>query len=159
MRRIKRLKFRHQRLTKRYHPSGFSLIETMLVAMFIAVMAGSTVPQLRESVSLYRLTASAHLVATELNAGRTLAISRNWLYETDLNTSNHTIQIVDPDDSNNDPRTVHSLESDITFSSVPSPAIRFYSHGHARGGTIVLQNENGDITSVVVSASGKVEVQ
>ena len=159
MRRIKRLKFRHQRLTKRYQPSGFSLIETMLVAMFIAVIVGITVPQLRESLSLYRLTASANLVATELNAGRTLAVSRNWLYETDLDMSNNTIQIVDPDDSNNNPRTVNSLESDITFSSVPSPAIRFYSHGHARGGTIVLQNGNGDTISVVVSASGKAEIQ
>ena len=142
----------------RCHQSGFTLLETAVVVVLATIIISIAVPNIQTLLDFYRLTASANLVATELNAGRTLAVSRNWLYETDFNLPDNTIQIVDPDDSNNNPRTVKSLESDITFSSLPSPAIRFYSRGHARGGTIVLQNENGDIVSVAVSASGKVEV-
>jgi len=132
-----------------------------MVGVLIAVLAGVSVPQIQQSVSAYRLTASANLVATELNAGRMLAISRNWLYEMDCNTTNHTIQIVDPGDANNNPRTVKSLESGITFSSVPNTGseIRFYAGGFAKSGTLVLQDEDGNTISVLVGASGRIEVQ
>ena len=156
----KGLKFRHQRMTKGYQ-SGFTLMEALLVAFFVAVIVGIAVPNIRVSLSLHRLTASADLVAAELTAGRILAISRNWLYEIDCDTNNNTIQIVDPDNSNNSPRTAKALESGITLSSIPASGseIRFYSRGLARGGTIVLQNENGDTISILVGGSGRAEVQ
>ncbi|MDA2934827.1 GspH/FimT family protein [Acidobacteria bacterium AH-259-D05] len=143
------------------HQSGFSLIEVAIIAIVVAVIVGISVPQIQRSLSLYRLTGSANLVATELNAGRTLAVSRNWLYEIDCNTTNHTIQIIDPNDAANNPRTEKSLDSGITFNSIPSSGseIRFYSRGHARSGTIVLQNEDGNTISVVVTASGMIEIQ
>ncbi len=127
--------------------------------MLIAILSSVAVPQIQQLLKSYRLTASANLVATELSAGRALAVSRNRLYNIDCNTTTTTIQIVDPADSNNNPRTAKSLEPDITFSSVPSQAIRFYSRGHAGGGTIVLQNQDGDTLSVVVSVSGRIEIQ
>ncbi len=153
----KGLKFRHQRMTKGYQ-SGFTVTEVMVVMLFVVVIGGMAVPNIQKSVSLYRLTASANLVATEMNAGRVLAVSRSWLYEIDLNTTNNTIQLIDPDDSNNNPRIAQSLESNITFYTFPDPAIRFDDRGHARGGTIVLQNEMGDTLSVLVNASGKVKI-
>ncbi len=132
-----------------------------MVGLFMAVLAGVSVPQIQQTLSLYRLTASANLVATELNAGRTLAISRNWLYDMDCNTTNHTIQIVDPGDANNSPRSLKFLESGITFSSVPNTnfEITFYSGGYAKSGTLELENEDGDTISVVVGASGRIEIQ
>ena len=149
--------------TRQCHPSGFSLLEALLVCTLMAVLVGVSVPQIRQSFTVYRLTASANTVATELNAARTLAISRNWFYEIDCNTTNHTLQIVDPGNANNSPRSVKFLESGITFYEVPGVGseIRFYSGGHARGGTIVLQNENGDTISILVGlhGAGWVEVQ
>ena len=156
----KGLVFRHQCMTKGYQ-SGFTLMEALLVALFIAAIGGMAVPNFQKSINLYRLTASANLVAAELNAGRTLAISRSWLYEMDCDDTNQTIQVVDPGDANNNPRTAKSLESGITFSSVPNNGfeITFYSGGYARSGTLELENEDGDTISVVVSASGRIEVQ
>ncbi len=156
----KGLKFRHQRMTKGYQ-SGYSFVEAMLVAVLVGIIGGIVVPNIKESMSLYRLTASANLVATELNAGRTLAISRSWLYEVDANDTNHTIQIVDPGDANNNPRTLKSLEPGITFSSVPNTnfEITFYAGGYARSGTLELENEDGDTISVLVGASGRIEIE
>lgn len=137
---------------------GFSIVELMFVGGLIAILGAMAVPQMQQSLTSYRLTSSANLVSSELSAGRALAVSRNWLYEVELDTGSHTIQIIDPNDAGNSPRSVKFLESGIVLQSVPTDRIRFYSRGHARGGTVVLQDQNGDTISVVVNASGKVEI-
>ena len=138
--------------------SGFSLLEVAIVGVFILILATFAVPQLQRSLNNYSLTTSANLVAGELNAGRSLAVARNWIYAVQLDTNNSTIQIIDPSDANNAPRTAKSLESGITFSSVPASPIKFYSRGHAEAGTIVLQNQDGNTISLSVSAAGKVKI-
>ncbi len=145
---------------KKQHPSGFTLIEAVLCCMVLAVLVGLAVPQLERTLTLYRLEASADLVAAELAAGRMLAVSRNWLYEMDCNTTNDTIQVIDPNDTNNHPRTVKSLDSSTTFNSVPASGseIQFFARGHARGGTIVVESDEGGSRTIVVSPSGKIEV-
>ncbi len=137
---------------------GFSIVELMFVGGLIAILGAMAVPQIQQSLTSYRLTASANLVSAELNAGRALAVSRCWRYEVELDTGNNTIQIIDPNDAGNSPRTVKFLESGILLLSVPTDRIRFYSRGQARGGTVVLQDQNGDTISVVVNASGMVEI-
>lgn len=84
--------------------TGFTLVEAALCCLVLAILVGLAVPQLERSLSLFRLEAAADLVATELAAGRMLAVSRNWLYEMDCNTTNNTIQVIDPNNSNNHPR-------------------------------------------------------
>lgn len=132
-----------------------------MTLIVIAILVGFAVPQVQRSLSVYRLTNAANLVAIELAAGRTLAVSRNWLYEIDCNTTDYTIQVIDPNDASNYPRTAKPLGSGITFNSIPASGseIRFYSRGYARSGTIILQNGDGDTASVVVSASGMIEIQ
>ncbi len=142
-------------MTRRFQ-SGFTLLETVMVGVLIVVILSIAVPKIHQFLHFYRLTASANLVAGELNAGRALAISRNWTYEVSLDTSNSTIQIIDPTDPNNSLRTEKSLESGNFFSSVPANRIRFYSRGHARGGTIVLENPSGYSISIIVSPSGRI---
>jgi len=146
---------------RRQHQCGFTFIEAALCCLVLAILVGLAVPRLERALSLYRLEASANLVAAELAAGRMLAVSRNWLYEMDCNTTNNTIQVIDPNDSNNHPRTVQSLDSGTTFNSVPASGseIQFYARGHARGGTVVVQNGEGETRSIVVSPSGKIEIQ
>jgi len=146
----------YSRMTRRSQ-SGFTLLETAVVAVLATVILSITVPKFQQFLDYYRLTASADLVASELNAGRALAISRNWSYDVNLDTGDGTIQIVDPADPNNSPRTERSLESGNSFSSVPANPIRFYSRGHARGGTIVLENQSGYSISIVVSPSGRIK--
>lgn len=146
---------------KKQRPSGFTLIEAALCGLILAILVGLAVPQLERALSLYRLEASANLVASELTAGRALAVSRNWLYEIDCNTTNNTIQVIDPNDSNNHPRLAKSLNKGTSFDAIPAGGseIQFYAKGHARGGTIVVENTEGSSRSIVVSPSGKVEIQ
>ena len=143
-----------RRLSKR----GFSLFELMLLMMVLILILRMGIPQLQHSVASYRLLSCANMVAGELSAGRTMAISRAAVHEVTLDTINNTIQITDPDDANNAPRMMKFLDSGITFALVPDPTISFFGRGLARGGTIVLENEFGDPTSITVTAGGKVTI-
>ena len=131
---------------------GFSIIEITFVVTMIAILGSVTILQLQPSIDRYRLVSSANMVASEMNAGRALAISRNWAYEAQFDTSANTIQVVDPSHSSNHPRMAKSLDPGISFSFVPSPSIRFYARGHALTGTILLQNDAGETASIIVSA-------
>ena len=137
--------------------SGFTLLEMAVVTILATVILSITVPKIEQFLDYYRLSASADLVASELSAGRALAISRNWVYDVNVDTGSSTIQIIDPNDPDNSPRTEKSLRSGNTFSSVPASRIRFYSRGHARAGTIVLVNRSGYAISIVVSPSGRIK--
>jgi len=145
----------HSPMTKRLQ-SGFTLLELAVVMVVATVILSITIPKIEQYLDLYRLSASADLVVSELSAGRAMAISRNWIYDVNVDTGSSTIQIIDPYDPDNSPRTEKSLQSGSTFSSVPVNRIRFYSRGHARAGTIVLVNQSGYAISIVVSPSGRI---
>ncbi|MCH6570292.1 MAG: hypothetical protein IH794_09300 [Acidobacteria bacterium] len=133
---------------------GFSIIEIVFVVAMIGILGSMAVIQLQPSIDRYRLVSSANMIASEMNAGRALAISRNWAYEAQFDTIANTIQVVDPSHSSNNPRMAKSLEPGISFSFVPSPSIRFYARGHALTGTILLQNDAGETASVIVTPYG-----
>jgi len=134
--------------------SGFSIIEIVFVVAMIAILGSVTIIQLQPSIDKYRLVSSANMIASEMNAGRALAISRNWAYEAQFDTNANTIQLVDPSHSTNTPRVAKNLEPGITFSAVPSPSIRFYARGHALTGIVQLQNDAGETASVIVTPYG-----
>ena len=138
---------------------GFTLLELMLVAGIVVVVTAFGVPRLRESLAAYRLSASANLVAGELNAARTTAVSRASVHRVTL-IDNNTIQITDDNDPDNAPRTAKDLESQITFTdqTLANPPIIFYGRGLADSGEIVLQNEFGQTVSITVTAGGKVTI-
>ena len=141
-------------LTSRNSDSGFTIIEIVFVVTMIAILGSVTILQLQPSIEKYRLVSSANMVASEMNAGRALAISRNWAYEAQFDTDANTIQVVDPTNSSNTPRAAKTLEPGISFSSVPSPSIRFYARGHALTGIVQLQNDAGETASVIVTPHG-----
>ncbi len=130
---------------------GFSIIEIVFVVAMIAILGSAAVIQLQPSIDRYRLVSSANMIASEMNAGRALAISRNWAYEAQFDTDANTIQVVDPSHSGNTPRRAKNLEPGITFSAVPSPSIRFYARGHALTGIVQLQNDAGETATVIVT--------
>ena len=139
------------------HQQGVTLIETIVICVLVAVVSSLTIPQINQTLRLYRLTASANLVASELNAARAMAISRNGIYRADVVANGSTIQIIDPDNSLNNPRVEQSLQSGISFTGTVS-SITFYPRGHADAGSLELQNEDARTISVQVLVSGKIKV-
>ena len=139
------------------HQQGVTLIETIVICVLVAVVSSFTIPQINQTLRLYRLTASANLVASELNAARAMAISRNGIYRADVVANGSTIQIIDPDNSLNNPRVEQSLQSGISFTGTVS-SITFYPRGHADAGSLELQNEDARTISVQVLGSGKIKV-
>jgi len=134
--------------------SGFSIIEMVIAVAVAAILGSIAIPQIQESLDAYRLNASARIVASELNAGRVLAISRNWTYRASAPTAPAGIQIVDPADANNNPRSLKFLEPGISIST--GAAINFLSRGQSNGGTVTLTNTNLATIVVTVNAGGKV---
>ena len=134
--------------------SGFTIIEILVIVLLMAIIGGISMIQLQPSLRQYRLVSSANLVASELSAGRALAISRNWVYELQCDTDAKTIQVVDPSSGSNAPRVAIYLEPGISFVETPSPAIRFFSRGHSLTGTIVLKDETDETISVIISTHG-----
>ncbi|HUF24322.1 MAG TPA: GspH/FimT family pseudopilin [Vicinamibacterales bacterium] len=57
--------------------AGFTLIEMMLVAALMIVIAGIALPNLRSTTETYRLSTAAVAVASKVHQARTNALKRN----------------------------------------------------------------------------------
>lgn len=136
--------------------SGFTLIESMVVAIMVAVIGSMVIPQIQEVLSSYRLAASANLVADELNAGWVLAVSTGSVHVVTIDGSDETIQITDPNDSANIPRTEKPLQEGSSFSSWDP--IRFYSRGLVDGGDIVIEDNFGETRTITITAGGEITI-
>lgn len=88
---------------------------------------------------------------------RTIAVSRNAMYELTFNSGDGSFRIVESL-SDTSPSLAQELESGVAFATIPTAPIRFFPKGHAQGGAIQLSNGFGDTMTVTVSPSGMVEV-
>lgn len=135
--------------------AGFSVVELVIVLGVLVVIAAFAVPSIQGSMTEYRLTASANLVAQELDAARVLAISRGAIYEVQF--TERAVSVIDTEDLTK-ARATKVLEEGVRVAVQPTAKIRFFPRGYARGGNLILQNEGGSLVRINVLASGKIEV-
>ncbi len=139
------------------HARGFSLIELMVVIAVGCLISAIVVPQVQRSLASNRVHSSAVQVATELNYARTMALSRNAVFEVQFTTDSY--QVVDPDDPDNPPRTRKFLEPGVQFVQRPVNPIRFFPRGNAQAGEVQVADEYGQGVVIAVSAGGMVEIR
>lgn len=138
---------------------GLTYIELLLVVVIGALLVTLATPSVQQTMRHYRLSASANLLASELETARLLAISRGAVYSLAVDAGTGSLQVVDPDDPENPPRVVRTLDPGIRFSEVPDQPVLFFSRGGARGGTFQLENERGRTVVIEVRASGLINVR
>ena len=75
---------------------GFTVFELLLVAALAAVLLSASIPMVRRSMSSNQLRSSAVQLASELNMARTIAVSRNAMYQLTFSDRAGEFQIVEP---------------------------------------------------------------
>jgi prepilin-type N-terminal cleavage/methylation domain-containing protein len=138
---------------------GFSLTELLIVVAVGTIILTFAVPAMQASLAASRLQSSAIQLASELNFARTIAVSRNAIFEVRMNAGQRSFQIVDPADPENPPRTAKPLDQNVRFGPGAPASVRFFPRGHSEAVLIPLFNEFGRRIVVQVSSSGMVEVQ
>jgi type II secretory pathway pseudopilin PulG len=137
---------------------GFSLVELLILVALAIGLVAIAVPSIGRFSTAYHLTSSANLLADELNTARTLAVSRGTALTMVFDSTRNTFRVVDPADPENPPRALKQLEQGITFRRLPDSTITFFARGHAWGGSIEIQNTEGEWLNIRVTSSGRVQV-
>ena len=133
------------------------MVELLIVAGLIGIVAAFAIPEIRGSMTAYRLKASANIIAEELDAARVMAISRGAIYEVQF--SDRVVRVIDLEDAGAAARLPKNLEEGVKLTTVPTSGIRFFPRGYAQAADLTLQNENGTTIRVKVLVSGKIQVE
>jgi prepilin-type N-terminal cleavage/methylation domain-containing protein len=143
---------------------GFTLLEVLIVVLIISVMVVSAVPQVQQSLSLYRVESAAGLLSNRLAEARLTAIKYNrpaWL---EINSANKTFEVWTTDANNKPIRTrlAVSLPSDVTIASGSPTRIAFNSLGRNQSNSNVVVKfhlvKTNFCKAINVSAVGNIKV-
>ena len=137
---------------------GFSITELLIVVAVGSLILTFAVPAMQESVGASRLQSSAVQLSSELNFARTIAVSRNAIFELRINAGRRTFQIVDPADPENSPRAAKPLDQGVMFGQGTPAIVRFFPRGHADAAVISLINQFGQRIDIQIRTSGMTEV-
>ena len=143
---------------------GFTLIELLVVMAILGVVAATSTPWLITYWRSATLRAAAEELAAGLNRGRQLAISQNQSvcievvggqYRYRLNGCGGTISTGPGTDANG----FYRLANNVTLGTPANNPVFTYL-GAATGATLTVTKSQGGATrNVVVSVSGRVQIQ
>ncbi len=147
----------------RTRADGFSLIELMIVAGLIAVLAGVAAPSIAAGMRRYSLITASQQIVSTIRAARFQAVGRNVTLRVRFNhPANGQYQVLDVADAA--VGDVQFLPSGAAFSTV-SGDIQISTSGRVTPlagpptlATIVLSNVDSQTSTVTVSSSGRVQL-
>jgi prepilin-type N-terminal cleavage/methylation domain-containing protein len=143
---------------------GYTLAELLVVMAILGIIGATSVPWLITYWRSATLRAAAEELAAGLNRGRQLAIAQNMSVCVELVASKYRYRLTGCSGTpwtgpGTDASGYHRLANDVTLTTNANPV--FGSLGAASpGATFTITNPQGGATrSVVVSVSGRVQVQ
>jgi len=170
-----RLRFAEEEAIKdsRDSRSGFTLIEILIVAVLLGIVALTTVPML-SSAGTVQLRAASNMIAADLEYAKSMAISKGQNYSVVFDQSSESYQIQDQNnnviphpvkkgfnyivDFQNDGRLNRVDITGVNFGSTNDVA--FDSLGSPdSGGTVTLQASGATGTVTVEPITGYISIQ
>ena len=145
-------------------PKGFTLAELLVVMAILAVVAATSTPWLITYWRSATLRAAAEELAAGLNRGRQLAISQNKSVCVEVSGTRYRYRLTDCGGTiwtgpGTDASGFYRLANNVTLATPPNNPVFTYL-GAATGATLTVTNPQGGATrNVVVSVSGRVQIQ
>jgi type II secretory pathway pseudopilin PulG len=142
---------------------GFSLVELLIVAGLVVVLAGVTVPSITAGMRLYSLISASQQVVSTIRSARQQAVGRNAILRVRFHhPAVGQYQVLDAADAA--VGDVQFLPDGANF-GVVSGDIQIATSGrmtnlaaNPTGATIVVSNDDGQSRTITVSASGRVQL-
>jgi prepilin-type N-terminal cleavage/methylation domain-containing protein len=144
---------------------GFGLVELLVVMVVIGILTVLATPTFLSYWRAAKVRAGAQELATAINLGRQLAISRNTTACVQLSGTNILVRIGGCGGTiwtgpGTDGSGAIRLQSGLQVSQITLPPVVFTSLGAASPGTFKVTNPvDGGTRMVQVSASGRVSLQ
>ena len=146
----------------RVSPSGFTLLELLVVVVIITLMSAFVAPRMLGSLTHMNLKTSAKNIAAALRYARSLAVSEQTAYLARFDMEGGRVLISPAEDTGQDAAEseeeaatavrVYSLPAGITLSKSEEAVdlfgqdalqIEFYADGNSSGGEVILSDERG----------------
>jgi general secretion pathway protein H len=129
---------------------GYTLIETMVVLLVLALAAGVAAPSIGRGLDAIRLRAEVASVASFLRAARERAISQHRSLEVAIDGDGHTLVLKA---GGEDLRALRRLSPLLRIEGDPREAstVTFFAYGLSTGGRFRLETPGSVVYVVTVS--------
>jgi prepilin-type N-terminal cleavage/methylation domain-containing protein len=147
-------------LTKKQN--GFSLVEILIVLLIISILVVAALPQVQQTLRLYRVESAAGLLSNRLTEARLTAIKNNrpaWL---EINSNEKMLEVWTTNQNNQPIRTnlAVPISEDITIVSGSPTQVTFNSLGRNQANSQVVikfkLTKTNFCKAVSVSAAGSI---
>jgi prepilin-type N-terminal cleavage/methylation domain-containing protein len=134
---------------------GYTLIETVVVLLVLALAAGLVAPAVGRGLDAIRLRAEVAGVASFLRGARAQAIARHRAVEVALDAEGRTLTLSEDRErvrrDGDPPPAVRQLSAAVRLAADPPPArtVTFFAYGLSSGGRFLV--ERGDVVVYVVT--------
>jgi prepilin-type N-terminal cleavage/methylation domain-containing protein len=134
---------------------GFTLVELLIGAMIISIIAAFAVPQFSSTLRVYRLNGARKVIWGDLHKARMMAIKENRTIKVDFTSGSYEIVRVD----SGEVLFRRNLTTDfpgITV-SIPNNTVSFGSTGTAGGGGKTVQVQSATASkSFTILTTGRI---
>jgi len=147
------------RTAKEDRPSGYSLVELLIVITCAAILLTAAVPGITRLQQEWTLWGASRILESSMQWGRMHAIAANAPVIFCADDVRQEFHWADAASGEIYAGSVRYLPSGIRIAAIPGRPLRFYQHGNAApAGTYTVAGDTGSY-SVVITPGGRIRIQ